>query len=205
MISLRFAAAAMAAFSVAGMASAFVPGDVAVPVSPAGGALVAGGDLGAKYIAYGVDFTWGGVEGIFSDPPLAFGGVNGAGDIDLLSAVDGRIVLPNTLTTAGTTYLYAEAGFAGDGSLTLEVFDAAQSLVATLVNGPPLGQFGRTTFTYTGSAISYFRISGQDSFGVNEILLAPRGVVPEPMTWALMIAGFGMVGATLRRRTAAVA
>jgi hypothetical protein len=31
------------------------------------------------------------------------------------------------------------------------------------------------------------------------------GVVPEPAAWAMMIAGFGLAGATLRRRRAAVA
>lgn len=32
-----------------------------------------------------------------------------------------------------------------------------------------------------------------------------RGAVPEPAAWLLMIAGFGMIGATLRRRAAVVA
>ncbi len=32
--------------------------------------------------------------------------------------------------------------------------------------------------------------------------LAQTAAVPEPATWALLIAGFGMVGATLRRHTA---
>ena len=40
-----------------------------------------------------------------------------------------------------------------------------------------------------------------DSTGVNLTLTA----VPEPATWGLMIAGFGMVGAALRRRTAVAA
>ncbi len=31
-----------------------------------------------------------------------------------------------------------------------------------------------------------------------------RGVVPEPATWALLIAGFGLVGWSLRRRRAAL-
>ncbi|THD64539.1 MAG: PEP-CTERM sorting domain-containing protein [Phenylobacterium sp.] len=34
---------------------------------------------------------------------------------------------------------------------------------------------------------------------------AQAGGVPEPSAWALMIAGFGLTGAALRRRRAAVA
>ena len=35
--------------------------------------------------------------------------------------------------------------------------------------------------------------------------VTPSGAVPEPATWAMLIAGFGLVGASLRRRTAATA
>ncbi|WP_205854187.1 PEPxxWA-CTERM sorting domain-containing protein [Phenylobacterium kunshanense] len=35
--------------------------------------------------------------------------------------------------------------------------------------------------------------------------LGPVGAIPEPATWALMIGGFGMAGATVRRRKAALA
>lgn len=39
--------------------------------------------------------------------------------------------------------------------------------------------------------------------GLSEIIFADAtGAVPEPATWALMIGGFGMAGAMLRRRTA---
>ncbi len=34
--------------------------------------------------------------------------------------------------------------------------------------------------------------------------LAPTAAVPEPATWAMMIVGFAMIGATLRRRSTAV-
>ncbi len=33
---------------------------------------------------------------------------------------------------------------------------------------------------------------------------AVRGAVPEPATWAMMIAGFGAVGVAMRRRQRAV-
>lgn len=190
-----------AAAGLATAANAFVPADASVPVSPAFGPLAPGGALGTNYIDFGVEFTWGGVEGIFSDPPLAFAGVNASGNLDLVSPVDGRIVAPGTLITSSTTFFYAEAGFAADGSLKLELFDATETLVATLFNGPPLGANGRTTFTYSGAPISYFRISGADTFGVNEIRLSPgTAPIPEPATWALMIAGFGLIGLAARRQ-----
>jgi hypothetical protein len=34
--------------------------------------------------------------------------------------------------------------------------------------------------------------------------LSGGGVIPEPATWATLIAGFGLVGAGLRRRRAAL-
>ena len=35
--------------------------------------------------------------------------------------------------------------------------------------------------------------------------VTPSGAVPEPATWAMLIAGFGLVGASLRRRETAAA
>jgi len=93
--------AALAFFAIAGgsaSAITFAPdSNPAVAVSPAFGPLVAGGTAGTNYIDFGVDFSYGGQEGIFDDPPLAFGGVSSGGTIDLFSPVDGRIVLPGTL------------------------------------------------------------------------------------------------------------
>lgn len=41
--------------------------------------------------------------------------------------------------------------------------------------------------------------------GITEDVLPPVPGVPEPATWAMLIMGFGLVGAAARRRTAAVA
>lgn len=46
------------------------------------------------------------------------------------------------------------------------------------------------------------RLINYDDFTSPSITLAPFLVVPEPGTWALLIIGFGMTGATLRRRRA---
>jgi hypothetical protein len=54
--------------------------------------------------------------------------------------------------------------------------------------------------------IAYFRISGADTYGVNQIVLdgVIGGAVPEPATWAMMIGGLALVGASMRRRRTAV-
>lgn len=45
-----------------------------------------------------------------------------------------------------------------------------------------------------------------DSFKLNSITVTPAaGAVPEPATWATMIAGFGLTGAALRRRRSTAA
>ncbi|MEW5687848.1 MAG: PEPxxWA-CTERM sorting domain-containing protein [Pseudomonadota bacterium] len=43
------------------------------------------------------------------------------------------------------------------------------------------------------------------SFNLTFTTLAAPGAVPEPASWALMIGGFGLAGAALRRRSAAAA
>lgn len=56
-----------------------------------------------------------------------------------------------------------------------------------------------TQFTVTGPTILGFRALGiSDSVGglVDNISLS---TVPEPASWTMMIAGFGLVGATMRR------
>ncbi len=59
-------------------------------------------------------------------------------------------------------------------------------------------QFGTVNLT-TGAATLLGTI------GAGTLVDITAGAVPEPTTWALMIGGFGMVGAAMRRRTASVA
>ncbi|NJC08398.1 hypothetical protein GGQ62_001396 [Polymorphobacter fuscus] len=56
------------------------------------------------------------------------------------------------------------------------------------------GSFG--FYNYSQSNVTYAGIT-------DEILPPPASAVPEPGSWAMMIAGFGLVGAAARRRTAA--
>jgi hypothetical protein len=185
------------------------PADVVPPVvvSPAFGPLAAGGAVGTAAISFGVDYSYGGVEGIFDDgPPLAFGGINASGILDLLSDVDAAIVVPGTTDPGLTSYLWVEAGWAADGSLLLEVFDSGGSLLASDLNGPPAGPHGRTTMEIDRGGvfdIAFFRVSGIDTYGVDQVgIETPVGaVIPAP--GAVVLAGIG-VGLTrwLRRRRA---
>ena len=69
------------------------------------------------------------------------------------------------------------------------------------------------TFAYTslGGADAGFQGTGDESWGTHDILVSTPGApdlagdIPEPLSWALMVTGFGGVGAALRRRRFAFA
>ena len=150
--------------------------------------------IGDQTLGTGIDFSFGNVEGIFNDGgPYAICGIE-SGNCSLTGDVDGRIV-------GLARSIFAEAGLAGIGALTLSVYDSSLNLLDTATNDLPLGMYGRTTFSITrpSADIAYFRISGGDTYGVNRIVL---DAVPEPATWAMMIGGIGLAGGALRRRRA---
>ncbi|WP_448577622.1 PEPxxWA-CTERM sorting domain-containing protein [Thermaurantiacus sp.] len=62
---------------------------------------------------------------------------------------------------------------------------------AFLFDGPNVNQIARLDFFFTGTKTTGIGVAF-DNF--------QSGVVPEPRTWAMLIAGFGLVGASLRRR-----
>lgn len=56
------------------------------------------------------------------------------------------------------------------------------------------------------NALRFSYNNSRGTLGINDIQVeirpTPTGVIPEPANWAMMIAGFGMVGAVSRRRRA---
>lgn len=76
---------------------------------------------------------------------------------------------------------------------------------------------GFLTFAHTASTLSLeirgagagWQGGSDEGIGLDNVMLTYDGVrggaVPEPSTWAMMIAGFGLAGATLRRRRTAIA
>ncbi len=91
-----------------------------------------------------------------------------------------------------TTYRYNQTTSGGGyyGEL-LAIADLTANDLA-LVNGDGLLRFT------VGAPVGQFNLSNVSlSF---EMMAVPAGGIPEPATWAMMIAGFGMAGAALRRR-----
>jgi len=88
---------------------------------------------------------------------------------------------PNCGTTGCTPFLTATPWY-NDGS----------GIVLDMVTWRLPQNFGLTSMTFN-------QIDGTDGM----ILAGVSVGVPEPMTWALMIMGFGLTGASLRRRRAA--
>ena len=162
--------------------------------------------VGTAAIANGLDFSFGNAEGVFADNAEvdAICGINASGRCDLLTAVDGRIVLLGSTDQGFTNFFSAEAGISEEGALLLEVFGIDNGLLGSLsFTNAILGPNGRGTASITRSAfdIAFFRISGADSFGVNLISIeTPTGGIPEPATWGLMILGIGAVGGAMRLR-----
>lgn len=107
----------------------------------------------------------------------------------------------------------------GGGSFSLTSFDfTSQNGVGTYsvagsLNGSNVflfgggGNFGAAWQTILGNSphvdsLVFDFVAGGTSINFDNIVL---GAVPEPSSWAMMIAGFGLVGAAARRRKVALA
>jgi PEP-CTERM motif len=105
--------------------------------------------------------------------------------------------------TSGFNSLHPSAPFGILGVLgfsfaTPNAYDALGNLGATAVAFSG-SQTGPGIFSYATSAgFAYFQNVNITSF---EASLASTPSVPEPASWAMMIAGFGIAGAAMRRKT----
>ena len=175
-----------------------------VAVTSPFGPLAAGGIVGDTLIDFGVDYSFGNVEGYFDDPPLSFCGINGSNVCDLFTDVDARIVMPGTTSQGFTNFVQVEAGFFNSpDNGTLSVFDIDDNLLAS-VNGSGIGLNGKDLFTISRATadIAYFVMSGADSYGVPMISIEvpirgneqPAGVPVPGVAWLFVIGIAGLLG-----------
>lgn len=90
----------------------------------------------------------------------------------------------------------------------ISAYDSANNLIASydlealapIITPGATDQFAFRGILSSGALIKSFRLGGSQIIATGAV----AGAVPEPATWALMIVGFGMVGASMRKRSPAV-
>jgi hypothetical protein len=115
-----------------------------------------------------------------------------------------------TAPTAGTYSISAWFGLIGydaTGTVAAAYGPAGQVFSASLPNASPgFGQFG-STYAFGGNVVLGagdtldFGVNNAGSFyGDSTVMTLTVANVPEPAAWAMLITGFGLVGAVARRR-----
>ena len=123
-----------------------------------------------------------------------------------------------TVTQAGQYTLFLSSEFDNVLGLHANAFNPADPLATAVIynddfDGPVAGFVANlnTGIEYFAVAMSYNSVDTGpytlSFYGPGDVkLTSTTGAVPEPASWAMMIAGFGLVGASLRRsRTVAAA
>lgn len=96
--------------------------------------------------------------------------------------------------------------YGADGDdLFLNAYDSSNNLLGSDILSVGAGVSGLFTLTVNATGIAYATfgtggasLQGSSAYADN---FSFNGAVPEPATWAMMIGGFGMIGAALRRRS----
>lgn len=109
-------------------------------------------------------------------------------------------------TVNSITFNFGDAGGEDDTPVTIAAYNASNVLLGSFTDTYPSGfSTGKSaTLTFAGASY-YIASSGTQGNNANSIFWDITAVqfgaaVPEPASWALMLIGFGMGGAALRRR-----
>ncbi|MGL4541585.1 MAG: PEPxxWA-CTERM sorting domain-containing protein [Polymorphobacter sp.] len=207
-MKIRFAVAALATMALASGAQAFT-----TYTSEAAYVVASGGGLGfesfesAVSLGTSVPFTGGTFSCTGTTYCPGFFGVWSILVTDGRAAVYGAT--PDSLTftfSSPITHFGVDTIGFGDvgvsdmmvawGSNSSTLYSSVSVPGGTVLFAGIIDSAGFTSVTFTGTA---------PGDGIAFDRLQVKGAVPEPASWALMIAGFGMVGGALRRRAALTA
>ena len=138
-------------------------------------------DLGARYAVSSVSL-YNTANGFYGDRGTGSFQIFGSNSISGSALVAPTLVASGTLV-AGVPYINPNAP-----SFPVEqIFGAS-------------GSFRYLSFNPTSVATANNACCGSNVYGLNELKVSGAAVVPEPQSWILLIAGFGLVGAAMRRR-----
>jgi len=136
--------------------------------------------------------------------PNIIGGTSTAGLLDYNSPIAASFFVPSNSSVAATTNFVQVLGDRlplGSGAATLSAFDINGNLLGS-VSAPDVGPIGTgpvLSLSFSGiHSVSFSSDNG--TVGFDNFEFGDLTVVPEPATWAMMLAGFGMVGFGLRSR-----
>ena len=160
---------------------------------------------GAGYVAV-VDHVAGCGAPCTPTPPNIIGGTAANGTLSYTTPITaGFFSIANTSVKATTGFVRVLGETFPDGStLTLEAYGVAGNLLGSVSQneGTVFGQGATLSLTLAGiQSVRFYSNSGTVGFDNIEFgALSAVNAVPEPASWALMIAGFGLAGAAARRR-----
>jgi hypothetical protein len=161
--------------------------------------------------------------GVYSEftVPLALGFGPQLVSINMSNVISGNLIGVDMLPHG---FLYSDLfGFvlpAGPAPSQIGTVNDFGSFPLALLSYDPLSPFGYGADSYVVSGSDYARIAPHGALGTQALGLNNRGQVtgvfydltgvhgfiasptPEPSSWAMMLAGFGLLGASLRRRAA---
>ena len=151
--------------------------------------------------------TFGGAVNTPSAPNYANADATGS----TLSFIDPTTGLTTTSNGFGLTVIGLNSGGGFYNGATLSFFGSAGNLLGTQTFAPVGPSEDRDAISYSNSfagiaSINFALIqnpSGPGLFGIDDVTFTPNAVaaVPEATTWAMMLAGFGMIGFAVRRRS----
>lgn len=176
------------------------------------------GIFGQTFLAPGADLLSVGVQFVTLNPTAAQNSVTAA--VRQGAGLSGTILGSTTFIPVNTgranPYVFTDIDFSGivllpGAAYTLTLVNNGSGPRNGIVFGPnllnpPVGpDFGPDAYAdgallFTGNAFS--PCATLQRCDLNFRVVTAEAVIPEPASWAMMIAGFGLVGGAVRRRTA---